>query len=120
MHPLIWAQNRVYTEARLLGFSYDFGLTVIRHQNADTMVLASALMRGIPIPPLDVRHFEYYQGGECLSYPHWLGSWRQHFDDKSWRGSGYAFLAESTFCVSLFCDLGHKLTIYDLTKSDAL
>jgi hypothetical protein len=33
----------------------------------------------------------------------WLGPWRQHFDDESWRGSGYAFLAESTFCVSLFC-----------------
>jgi hypothetical protein len=27
----------------------------------------------------------------------------QHFDDESWRGSRYAFLAESTFCVSLFC-----------------
>jgi hypothetical protein len=25
----------------------------------------SGLMRGIP--PLDVCHFEYYQGGECLS-----------------------------------------------------
>ena len=27
----------------LCGFSYDFGVTVIRHQNADAMVLASAL-----------------------------------------------------------------------------
>jgi hypothetical protein len=35
---------------------------MIRHQNADAMVLASALMRGIL--PLDVHHFEYYQGGE--------------------------------------------------------
>jgi hypothetical protein len=46
------------------------------HQNADAMVLASARLRGIP--PLDVHHFEYYQGGECLSNAHWLGSWRQH------------------------------------------
>jgi hypothetical protein len=29
-------------------------------------------------PPLDVNHFEYYQGGECLSYVHWLGPWHQH------------------------------------------
>ena len=34
---------------------------MIRHQNADAMVLASALMRGIPL--LYVCHFEYYQGG---------------------------------------------------------
>jgi hypothetical protein len=27
----------------------------------------------------------------------------QHFDDKTWRGSGYAVLAELTFCVSLLC-----------------
>jgi hypothetical protein len=33
---------------------------MIHHQNADTMVLASARLGGIP---LDVRHFEYYQGG---------------------------------------------------------
>ena len=41
---------------------------MIRHQNADAMVLASALIRSIP-PPLDVRHFEYRGGGggECLS-----------------------------------------------------
>ena len=31
---------------------------MIRHQNADTMVLARALI----IPALDIRHFEYYQG----------------------------------------------------------
>jgi hypothetical protein len=44
------SQKRDKTEARLLGFSYDFGVTVIRHQNADAMVLASALMRGIHSP----------------------------------------------------------------------
>jgi hypothetical protein len=27
-----------------------------------------------------------------------LETWQVHFDDKSWHGSGYAFLAESTFC----------------------
>ena len=53
---------------------------MIRHQNADVMGLATALMRGIA--PLDVRHFEYFQGGECLSNAHWLGPWRQHFDDE--------------------------------------
>jgi hypothetical protein len=53
---------------------------MIHHQNADAMVLSSARLRGIP---LDVRHFEYYdQGGECLSNAHWLGPWRQHFDDE--------------------------------------
>ena len=49
---------------------------MIHHQNADVMVLASAHLRGIP--PLDVCHFEQYQGGECFSNPHWLGPWRQH------------------------------------------
>ena len=39
-----------YTEARLLGFSYDLGITVIRHKNADAMVLTSALMRSIHPP----------------------------------------------------------------------
>jgi hypothetical protein len=49
---------------------------MIHHQNADAMVLASVRLRGIP--SLDVHHFEYYQGGECLSNVHWLGPWRQH------------------------------------------
>jgi hypothetical protein len=31
------------------------------------------------------------------------GLFWQHFHDESWRGSGYTFLVESTFCVSLFC-----------------
>ena len=43
-------QNRDYTEARLLGFSNDFGVTIIHHQNADAMVLANALVRGIHHP----------------------------------------------------------------------
>jgi hypothetical protein len=30
------------------------------HQNADAMGLASARLRGIP--PLDICHFEYFQG----------------------------------------------------------
>jgi hypothetical protein len=41
------------TEARLLGFSYDFGVTAIRHQNVDAMILASALMSGIHPPGYD-------------------------------------------------------------------
>jgi hypothetical protein len=39
-----------YTEAQLLGFSYDFGVTVIRHQNVDAMGLASARLRSIHPP----------------------------------------------------------------------
>jgi hypothetical protein len=41
--------------------------TMIRHQNADTMLLPIALMRGIS--PMDVCHFEYYQGVNA-SYKH--------------------------------------------------
>jgi hypothetical protein len=40
---------------------------MIRHQNADTMLLPIALMRGIS--PMDVCHFEYYQGVNA-SYKH--------------------------------------------------
>ena len=80
-------QNRDYTEGRLLGFSYDFGVTVIRHQNADAMILASARMRGIH--PLIIFKMAGVQGGMPLkSAP------------ARRRGSGYAFLTESTFCVS--------------------
>jgi hypothetical protein len=74
---------------------------MIHHQNADAMGLASALMRGIT--PLDVRHFEYFQGGEYLSNAHWLGPWRQHFDDKlrlrqnDWKIIGKT--NKSGFCV---------------------
>ena len=35
---------------------------MIHHQNADAMVLASVLMRGIH--PLDVCHFKHFQGGD--------------------------------------------------------
>jgi hypothetical protein len=45
-----WKESVKYTEARLLRFSYDFGVTVIRHETSDAMVLASALMRGIHPP----------------------------------------------------------------------
>jgi hypothetical protein len=44
------------TEARLLGFSYDFGVTAIHHQNVDAMILASALMSGIHPPWLRPIH----------------------------------------------------------------
>ena len=47
LNSVAQSQNKDYTEAQFLGFSYDFGVTVIRHQNADAMALASALMRGI-------------------------------------------------------------------------
>ena len=38
---------------------------MIRHQNAVAMLLAGALTRGIN-PPLNVHHFEHFQGGELL------------------------------------------------------
>ena len=85
----------IRTEARLLGFSYDFGVTVIRHKNAEAMVLASALMRDIH--PLIIFKMADVQGD--ASHKHWLGHWRQHFDDESWRGSGYAFLARNSVCL---------------------
>ena len=39
------SQNSDYTEVRLLGFSYDFGVTVISHQNADAMVIFTARIK---------------------------------------------------------------------------
>jgi hypothetical protein len=39
-----------HTEVQLLGFSYDFGVTVIHHQNDDAMVLAGALLGGFHPP----------------------------------------------------------------------
>jgi hypothetical protein len=38
---------------------------MIRHQNAVAMFLAKAVMRGIH--PLNVRHFEYFQGGKIIA-----------------------------------------------------
>jgi hypothetical protein len=58
-----------YTQGRLLGFSYDFGVTRNSSSNADAMVLASARLRGIH-PPDNI------QNGGCpggLSNAHWLG-----------------------------------------------
>ena len=86
-----------YTEGRLLGFSYDFGVTRNSSSNADAMVLASACLRGIHPP--DIIQNGKRPGGECLLNVHWLGPWRQHFDDESWRGSGYL----SRLLCALFC-----------------
>ena len=59
------AQNRDYTaEARRLGFSCDSSLTVMRHQNADAMVLASALMRHSP--PNNIQNGGRPEGGMPL------------------------------------------------------
>jgi hypothetical protein len=85
-------QNKSYrspTSWFFLWFSNDFGVTVIRHQNADAMVPVSACLRGIH-PPLIIFKMADVRGGECLSNVHWLGPWRQHFDDESWCGSGYS------------------------------
>ena len=68
------------------------------------MVLVSTLMRRIH--PLIIFKMADVHGGMPFISALAIGPWRQHFDDESWRGSGYAFLAESTFCVSLFCAAG--------------
>jgi hypothetical protein len=39
------------------------------------------------------------QGG-CLSNAYWLGPWRPHFDDESWRGSGYS--SRPSVCLILW------------------
>ena len=86
-----------YTEGRLLGFSYDFGVTRNSSSNADAMVLASACLRGIH-PPDIIQNGER-PGGECLLNAHWLGPWRQHFDDES---QGLKF----EFFLSIHMDTG--------------
>jgi hypothetical protein len=65
------------------------------------MVLASALMSGIH--PLTMFKMADVQGVMPLISALARTMARQHFDDESWRRNGYAFLAESTFFVSLFC-----------------
>jgi hypothetical protein len=67
-HRIETIQNRDYTEDRLLVFSYDFGVTIIRHQNADAMVLASAPMRSIhppQCPPLMIFKMADVQGANA-------------------------------------------------------
>jgi hypothetical protein len=65
------------------------------------MVLASARLRGIH-PPDNIQNGGY-PGGECLSNARWLGPWRQHFDDESWRGRVTRVdLLRTLFCVNTF------------------
>jgi hypothetical protein len=52
------------TEGWLLGFDYDFGITIATC-NAVAMVLVSVLMSGIH--PLKMFKMSDVQGGECLS-----------------------------------------------------
>ena len=56
--------------------------------------------------PLDVRHFEYNQAGECLSWAHWLGPWRQHFDDELRLLQNHRKNQE----------VGHLYSLYSVTK----
>ena len=82
---------------------------MIHHQNADAMVLASVRLRGIP--PLDIHHFEYYQGGECLSNAHWLGPWRQHLMTNYGLRQNHRKLNHSrrAFCVPYSVPLTSKI-----------
>jgi hypothetical protein len=95
----IWSQNRDYTEA-WLGFSYDFGVTIIRHQNDDTIVLASALIRGIH--PLIIFKLVDIQGGTFLISA-LARTMASAFDDESWHGSSKLcfFWWVDLLCVSI-------------------
>jgi hypothetical protein len=77
---------------------------MIHHQNTDAMVLASARLRGIP--SLDVSHFEYCQGGECLSNVHWLGPWRQHLMTNYGLRQNHRKNQEVDLLCTLFCGSG--------------
>jgi hypothetical protein len=82
-----------YTEGRLLGFSYDFGVTRNSSSNADAMVLGSACLRGIH--PLILFRMANVQGGMPLKHAlartmasafwWWIMAWQR--------------LLELTFCV---------------------
>jgi hypothetical protein len=64
------------------------------------MVLASVHLRGL----LDIRHFEYYQGGECLSNAHLLGPWRQHLMTNYGLRQNHRKNQEVGLGCTLFCD----------------
>jgi hypothetical protein len=55
-------------------------------------------------------------GGEFLSNAHWLGPWRQHFDDESWRDSGYS--SRPSVCLILCCGFG--VTVIRHENADAM
>jgi hypothetical protein len=61
---------------------------------------------------MDVRHFEHYQGGECLSNAHWLGPWGQHFDDELRLRQNHRKNQEVGLLYDLFCGAAlHKVTV---------
>jgi hypothetical protein len=71
-------------------------------------------MRGIS--PLDIRDFEYCHWGECLSNAHWLGPWRQQFDDESrlrqnhWKITGKT--KKFGFCVACSVTSCTQISLY--------
>jgi hypothetical protein len=59
------------------------------------------------------RPFLIFSGGECLSNVHWLGPWRQHFDDELRLCQNHRKNQEVRLLCSLFCGLrGTILTFY--------
>ena len=84
------------TEGRLLGFSYDFGVTRNSSSNADAMVLAIARLRGIH-PPDNIQN-----GGRTGGMPlnaHCLGPWRQRL----MMNHGVATVTRVDLLCALFC-----------------
>jgi hypothetical protein len=63
------------------------------------MVAASVRLRGIHPP--DIIQNGGRPGGNASQTRtgqwHWLGPWRQHFDDESWRGRGYSSQRVETY-----------------------
>jgi hypothetical protein len=51
---------------------------MIRHENADGPSQCAYEKR----PPWMSTILNIIRGGECLSNAHWLGPWRQHFNDE--------------------------------------
>ena len=68
--------------------------------------------------PLDVRHFEYYQGGECLSNAHWLGPWREHLVTNYGLRQNHRKIIgktkKSAFCVPYSVSILKFFSSYDL------
>jgi hypothetical protein len=58
------------------------------------------------------RHFEYYQGGECLSNAHWLGPWRQHLMTNYGLRQNHRKNQEVCLLCTLFCGVAAVMLFF--------